>query len=153
MTDITAIASILGSVKTATEIAKLLKDSDFTLEKAEMKLKLADLISALADARMETAEIQSLILEKNEKIQALEKTLETKAIVKYEKPSYWIGDDEDRDGPFCQHCYDKDGRLIRLQGNGEGWWGCKVCGSSYTDDDYEPLGGLSIPKTDGWQGF
>ena len=53
MTDITAIASILGSVKTATEIEKLLENSDLTLEKAEMKLKLADLICALAEDRLE----------------------------------------------------------------------------------------------------
>ena len=78
MADIAAIASILGSVKTATEIAKLLKDSDLSLEKAEMKLKLADLISALADARIETAEIQSLIAEKDEKIKQLQEVLETK---------------------------------------------------------------------------
>ncbi len=60
MTDFTAIASILGSVKTATEIAKLLKNTDLSFEQAEMKLKLADIISALADARIEISEIQSV---------------------------------------------------------------------------------------------
>ena len=64
MTEISTISAILGSVKTATEIAKLIKDSYFSLEKAEMKLKLAELISALADAKIEISEIQELILQK-----------------------------------------------------------------------------------------
>ena len=68
MTDISSITSILESIKTATDIARFFKETTTSLEKAETKLKLADLISALADAKIETAEIQSLISEKDEEI-------------------------------------------------------------------------------------
>ena len=152
MADIAAIASILGSVKTATEIAKLLKDSDLSLEKAELKLKLADLISALADARIETAEIQSLIAEKDEKIKQLQETLETKKNVKYDKPYYWLGEGPEREGPYCQHCFDKDGKLIRLQGYGNGYWDCKVCKNNYTDSSYIEPGPVVGSATD-WSDY
>ncbi len=153
MTDIASISSILGCVKTATEIAKLLKDSDLSLEKAEMKLKLADLISALADARIETAEIQSLIAAKDERIAELLAAIETKHNIKYEKPYYWLGEGQERDGPFCQRCFDNGGKLIRLQDYENGYWDCKVCKNTYTDSRYVaplPMGGGS--STD-WYNF
>lgn len=153
MTDITAIASILGSVKTATEIAKLLKDSDLSLEKAEMKLKLADLISALADARIETAEIQSLIAEKDDRIKQLKTALETKENIKYEKPYYWLGSGAERDGPYCQHCFDKDGKLIRLQSNGNGYWDCKVCKNGYADNSYVDSGPMVVSSGSDWSDY
>jgi hypothetical protein len=153
MADIAAIASILGSVKTATEIAKLLKDSDLSLEKAEMKLKLADLISALADARIETAEIQSLIAEKDEKIKQLKETLETNKNVKYDKPYYWLGEGSEREGPYCQHCFDKDGKLIRLQGYGSGYWDCKVCKNNYTDSSYIESGAVVVGPATDWSDY
>ena len=62
--DIAALSSLLGSLKTATDIARFIKDSDLSLEKAETKLKLAELISALADAKIEAAKIQQLLLER-----------------------------------------------------------------------------------------
>ena len=134
--DLTAIATALSSLKTATEIAKLIKDSDLSLEKAESKLKLADLISALADAKIEVIEIQQLLLDKENDIRELKNKLEIKAKLSWEKPYYWIVDNSQRDGPFCQHCYDKNHELIRLQGNG-GYWECKACKNGYTDSTFD----------------
>ena len=50
MADIATIAAALGSLKTATDIAKLIKDSGSSLEQAEVKLQIAELISSLAEA-------------------------------------------------------------------------------------------------------
>jgi len=44
---------------------KLLRETDVSLEKAETKLKLAELVGALADAKLELAEVQNLLLEKD----------------------------------------------------------------------------------------
>ena len=46
MPDISAITAVLGSLKTATEIAKFIRESDVSIERAELKLKVADLIGA-----------------------------------------------------------------------------------------------------------
>jgi ribosomal protein L37AE/L43A len=138
MTEIAALTTILGSIKTATEIAKLIKDSDLSFEKAETKLKLADLISALADAKIEAAELQRLIFDKDEKIKELEEALKIKQNLRYEDPYYWLDVDTKKEGPFCQTCYDSDGKLIRLQGAGEGYWICNVCKNEYADKNFKP---------------
>lgn len=136
--DLASISTLLSSIKTATEIAKLIKESDLSLEKAETKLKLADLISALADAKIEVTDIQQSLVEKNGLIRELEEKLSTKQKLKWEQPYYWLFEGNDRDGPYCQHCYDKNKEIIRLQGNGEGYWECKVCKNNYTDSSYKP---------------
>jgi hypothetical protein len=61
--DFTSVTAVLGSIKTATEIAKLIKDSDLSLEKAETKLKLADLNGTLADAKLEVVGVQQTLAE------------------------------------------------------------------------------------------
>ncbi len=47
---------------------------------------------------------------------------------------YWRGEDDDRDGPFCQRCLDAEGRAIRLQfredpasGYESRWYECHSC--------------------------
>jgi len=134
--DLTAVSTLLGSIKTATEIAKLIKDSDVSLEKAETKLKLAELISALADAKIKVTEVQQALLDQDAKVRGLQEQLRLKQKLQWEKPYYWLIDGANKDGPFCQHCYDKGQELIRLQGNGEGYWECKACKNNYTDSTH-----------------
>ncbi|WP_421781829.1 hypothetical protein [Kiloniella litopenaei] len=136
MADIAAIAGILGSVKTAVEITKLIKDSSDSLEQAEVKLKLAELIGALADVKMEAAEIQTHLIARDERIRELEQKLKTKDDVVYEAPYYWLINGDDKDGPFCQKCHDVDSKLIRLQNIETGSWHCKVCNNVYRDRSY-----------------
>ena len=73
--DIPTISAILTGVKSATEIAKYLKDSDISFEKAETKLKLADLIGALADVKMQLADVRELLIDKDEEIRKLQDEL------------------------------------------------------------------------------
>ena len=132
--DLTSITAVLGSIKTATEIAKYIKDTDLSLEMAETKLKLADLIGALADAKLEVVGVQQTLAEAESRIRALEQTLDTRGKVKWEEPFYWLDNDSDgatTDGPFCQQCYDHGSKLVRLQGDGDGYFECKVCKNSY----------------------
>ncbi|MEA1917294.1 MAG: hypothetical protein U9N42_07165 [Campylobacterota bacterium] len=55
----------IGGIKSAIDIAKVLKDGADTFDKAEVKLQLAELISSLADAKMQIAEVQELLIESN----------------------------------------------------------------------------------------
>lgn len=134
--DLVSVSTLLGSIKTATEIAKLIKDSDVSFEKAESKLRLAELISALADAKIEAAEIQQTLLEKDAAFRELVDRMKLKESLIWEQPYYWSLGSESKDGPFCQCCYDGKSKLVRLQGNGRGFWQCKVCSSNYTDKNY-----------------
>lgn len=138
MADIATIAAALGSIKTASDIARLIKDSGSSLEQAEVKLKIAELIGALADAKIEIAGVQSDLIEKDKIIAELHSQLDLKQKVVWEKPYYWTADEGEKDGPFCQHCYDVSQRLVRLQSGRKGAWFCNSCKNSYYDKDYVP---------------
>ena len=141
MADIMAISAVVGSIKAATDIARLLKDSTTSLEQAEVKMKLAELISALADAKIEMAAIQELLLEKESEIVALNEKLEIKDNIVWEKPYYFLVKGSQKDGPYCQHCYDSEKSLIRLQQpatTSPGLWQCHKCGNKCKDNKYVP---------------
>lgn len=135
MVDITSVGTILSSIKTASDIAKLIKDSGTSLEQAEMKLKLADLISALADAKIEVATVQGTLTEKDVEIKELKQKLSVRDAVHYRAPFYWSLTAEGEDGPYCQKCYDVEGRLVRLQKsvNRENVWSCRACRSDFVE--------------------
>lgn len=136
--DLSSISTALASIKTATDIAKLIKDSDITFERAEAKLKLAELISVLADAKIQIAEIQQALLDKDAELRDAKEKLAIKENLQWESPYYWLLDGTKKDGPYCQCCYDKDKALIRLQDCSNGTWYCRVCKGTYTDSSYKP---------------
>lgn len=144
MLDIAVLGSALGSIKTATDIAKLIKDSGTSLEKAEVKLQIAELISSLADIKMELANVQTVLVEKDQNITDLKSKLNTKKSVVWSKPYYFLENGEEKDGPYCQKCYDSDQKLIRLQGGGTNPWSCLSCKGSYRDSNYRAPKPISV---------
>lgn len=148
MNEITGLTTILASIKTATDIAKLIKESGISLEKAEIKMKIAELISALADAKIEAAGLQNLISEKDEKIKELEETLNIKKSLRYEAPFYWLDGDKKKDGPYCQACYDSKGKLIHLQLDGA-YWFCFVCKQTFygsSNNSSSTIGNIGVSR-------
>lgn len=81
------------------------------------------------------SDVMELLEERNEleaQNSSLKQAADVAAKVKYEAPFYWLIDAGRRDGPFCQHCWDKDGMLIRLQRSSiQGVWSCRTCKNSY----------------------
>jgi hypothetical protein len=133
MADIATISAIFSSVKTATEIAKLIKDSTTSLEEAEIKLKMAELISALADIKIELSEVQLIQREKEEKISELEKLLSKKDKLTFKKDMYWMEGD---DVPFCKVCFENNSKYHHLDYEPESEYGseryyCRICDNSY----------------------
>lgn len=129
MPDIAAIGVALASIKTATEIAKLIKDSGASLEQAEVKLQIANLISSLADAKIELVELQT-------EMNQLKDKLSQRAAVKWVKPYYMIQTSNEMEGPFCPTCYDNNEKMIRLQGSGSKGWSCLTCKGFFKDSEY-----------------
>ena len=68
---IASIVAALGGIKTATDIAKLIKDAGRSLESADHKLQIAELVSALADAKIALVEVQDTLYEKDENGEAI----------------------------------------------------------------------------------
>lgn len=135
--DIPSISAALSSLKTAADIAKLIKDSGTTLEQAEIKLKIADLVSSLADARIKISEVREALSDKDAEIKELRAKLQIHNELIWEAPYYWLGNEAGKDGPYCQHCYDTGKNLVRLQGKGNGYWRCMSCKNGYTDKAYK----------------
>lgn len=50
--------------------------------------------------------------------------------VQFDGQKYWLNDEGERKGPFCQVCYDRDGLLVHLHEH-ESHWECQSCNSLY----------------------
>lgn len=122
------VAEYVTGLKVAWDVAKALKTATDVIDDAHIKLQMAELISALADAKIEAAE-------NAEKIAELENTLKTKSSFIFENGMYVkLLDDEEVDGPYCPTCYDSDSKEIRLQhsrNNSFGNYVCRVCNGSF----------------------
>ena len=124
MTDIGAITAFLTSLKTATDIAKAIKSVDVSLERAELKLRVAELIESLAAAKIHAAEIQDLVREKDAEIERLQIDQE----LFFEDNAYWRTKNSAKDGPFCTHCWDREGMLVHQHRDSNDLWYCLTHG-------------------------
>jgi hypothetical protein len=135
MPDLATIAAALSSLKTATEIAKFLRESDLSLEKAELKLKLADLIGALADVKMELAELQDLIQTRDNRIAELEDAFQHKDTLVRRYDAYYRADANGNPAgePLCLRCWETDHKLRQLVHDAKEYRirVCTACGHKY----------------------
>lgn len=135
MPDIISIAAALNSLKAATDIAKLLRESDLSLERAELKLKLADLISALADTKLELIEVQEALSEKDKRISELEEAFESKESLVRRLDAYYLVDEAGNPIgiPYCLRCWENDHKKRQLVQEVKDRWVrvCTACGHRY----------------------
>lgn len=143
MTDLTTFAAVLNSLKTAADIAKALKDSDLSIERAEMKLKVAELMGALADVKIAALELQETLHGKEKEISRLGEMLALKEEVVRRFSAYYkkgpsgkaIGD------PYCLRCWESEKKLFHIVRDGKAnGHRCPVCSTLY--DFYETRQGL-----------
>lgn len=52
--------------------------------------------------------------------------------IRFDGRKYWLDEDGDITGPFCQVCYDREGLLIHLQERGSRWE-CSHCKSIFLE--------------------
>jgi hypothetical protein len=116
MVDIGVVSAALSSLKTATDIAKFIRKSDLSLEKAELKLKLAELIGSLADAKIQIVEVQEELENKDKRITELEQAFDTKdELIKYLDAYYIVNADGKPFGnPYCLRCWESDHKKHQL---------------------------------------
>jgi ribosomal protein L37AE/L43A len=109
------------------EISELVKKGA-TLEAQKSIMELKEVVLELQE--------QNLLL-RNENSELKENIKASSEKLIWEKPFYWLQKNENhKEGPFCQQCYDSVNKAIRLIGNGRGFWECKTCKNNYTDDTY-----------------
>ena len=116
MPDIAAISGALGALKTATEVVKVIRDLDTTLQTADLKLKIADLTDALANAKLAIVEIQDELGARECEIQRLNDALRTKEdVVRYQDAYYKKNHAGVATGdPFCSYCFELMHTLVHI---------------------------------------
>ena len=73
----------------------------------EAEQKLLELREAFFSLKEENLDLK-------EQLQELKEELKILDALSYEEPFYYAGEGDDRDGPFCQKCFDVDRILVRL---------------------------------------
>ena len=87
----------------------------------------------LVELREAALKLQEENLALRQQVIRLEAEANLSATVLFERGFYWVranGDhDGSREGPFCQVCYDRDRKRVRLQHRSgpEGGWFCGAC--------------------------
>jgi len=116
MPDVATITAVLAGLKTASEIAKTLGQSDLNLEKAELKFKLAELYEALALARMSATSLTEELQEKDREIARLLEAVALKDEVVKRGDAYFKKGPDGKavDDPFCVNCWDAKKKLVHI---------------------------------------
>lgn len=60
---------------------------------------------------------------------------------------YWLEDDEKREGPYCQVCYDRDAELVRLSEHNR-HWECRSCNNLYMKPQAKPARAQNMGPTE-----
>ena len=75
MADIGSIGTAIATVKNAIQIADAMRSADHLFEKAELKLKVSEIVDSLVAAKKELNDVQELILSKDREIDRLKEAL------------------------------------------------------------------------------
>lgn len=130
MPDIPSLTAAFVGLKTAMDIAKGFRESDLTYDKAEGKLKLSELMNALADAKMSIAETIEILEKKDTEIKSLREALETKRHLTHVKQSYYELDENGNatGDPYCSRCWEVDFKQVHMvQDYYKKMWVCPNC--------------------------
>lgn len=108
----TAIAMVNGSL----ELVKKLSSASGAVERAELKLRAADLIGSLADAKLALITSMEEAQAQQRTIAELEEALQLKATVVRVYDAYYKTDTNGKPhgDPFCARCWQADHRLFYL---------------------------------------
>jgi len=86
----------------------------------EAQEKIMELREAALGLQEENMELKA-------KLSELEEEIKIKGNLEFIKSVYWLNNnDSEKDGPFCQRCYDVEQKLVRLQDWGD-YWRCMGC--------------------------
>lgn len=131
------LGAAYAAVRTAGEIAKAVVAADKMLGEAELKLRLADMMGALADAKMAMASVQDIVDAREAEIARLNEALENKAkVVRVHSGYYEVnGQGKPTGDAYCMRCYEEERKLRHISypkfANEDAH--CPVCNRKYAN--------------------
>jgi len=131
-----SVVGALNALKAASDIAKGLRAIESGYEKAELKLKIIDLMELLSDARTGVLEAQEEIRGLQARIQELEAAEDLRDKLVMRDSMYYLVEASGEKGPYCVRCYETDQQLMPLteqpwQFREFGRWQCPECKRLY----------------------
>ncbi len=110
------LAATAASLKVALEIGKFVIDAPANLAAAELKGKLAVMISAVADAKISLSQIQDELHEKDKEIRQLKNAFEQKGNLVRKWDAYYRrdGDGKATGAAYCAYCFDNEQKIRAL---------------------------------------
>jgi regulator of replication initiation timing len=102
-TGITAIASLLGSLKSLVGMAKDVNHAEFNGKIIEIQQKVLDIQSKYAELQEENLSLKQSNADLTARLKRREE-------MRYANGAYWTKDA----GPFCQHCWESEQKVVRL---------------------------------------
>jgi len=117
------VLGISEAVELTGRIASLVKQG----ATMELQERIIELREAVLNVKEE-------LLELREENTELKRAAAQRQNSKFDGHLYWLETEGERQGPFCQKCYDKDGKTVRLIALPAGWnfdWNCTVCEGNY----------------------
>jgi hypothetical protein len=127
----TAIAMVNGSL----ELVKKLSTASGAAERAELKLKAAELIGSLADAKLALINSMEEAQTQQRTIAQLQEALQLKATVGRVFDGYYETDANGKPhgDPFCARCWQADHRLLYLTSarRGQMETSCAQCNAKF----------------------
>jgi hypothetical protein len=126
--------------RTAAPAVPLIRDSGISLDKAEVKNRISDLYVALADLKMEAADVREPRVQKDAGIAELA-ALELKPILVRQNDGYYEKDENGnpRGDSFCPRCWELDHRALHLARADHNSNYCPTCKAVYTWDRTHPM--------------
>ena len=103
----------MGVLDTAKEAVQLVQKID----NIELYKQILDLQSEIIKVVEENTHLK-------EQVKSLQETMKIKDSLSFEDNSYWIEKDGVKNGPFCTHCWDREGMLVRLHQDKTKHWFC-----------------------------
>jgi exosome complex RNA-binding protein Csl4 len=121
------IAGLAATAK-GLEIAKALRDIDRSMESAEYRSRIADLIDQLTDAKIALSEAKETIAEKDAEIRRLSDVQAAKVQTLRNKDGFNFGlvDGQVNPLPFCPTC-EQEGKQVMFSELGSGTVYCSKC--------------------------
>jgi hypothetical protein len=111
-----SLVAALSGLKRASEVVAALIRGDVTLEKAELKVKLADVLGELADARTAVIQAREELKDNEREMDRLRDAVRLREEVVRTGDAYFRKDasGSPSGAPFCSYCIEKDGRFFHL---------------------------------------
>ena len=113
---IAEITATFASLKTALDIGKAITAAGNAVEVATLRLQLADLMGALADAKISMIGVMEQVEVREKEIARLNDALANKAKVERRNGAYYELDSEGKPSgdPYCMNCWERSHELAHL---------------------------------------